>query len=139
MSGIEHILAIDPGSSKCGLAVVDTSLAVKERRVVPTPQIPKEVHLLSEKYIITGIVIGKGTGSRPLQVLLSEAYPHIPLHPVDENYTTLQAQDRYFQENPPRGLARLLPKGLRSPKVPIDDYVAVILAERYLQSRNSRD
>ncbi|HKM17981.1 MAG TPA: pre-16S rRNA-processing nuclease YqgF, partial [Limnochordia bacterium] len=37
--------------------------------------------------------------------------------------------------HPPRGWRRLLPVSLQTPPVPIDDYVAVILAQRYLDGK----
>jgi hypothetical protein len=53
---------------------------------------------------------------------------------VDESYTSEAARRRYVAENPPRGLERLLPSSLRTPSVPYDDYVAVILGERFWES-----
>ena len=46
--------------------------------------------------------------------------------------TTMNARRRYWRENPPGCLARLVPEGMRLPPRPIDDYAAVLLAERYL-------
>jgi hypothetical protein len=53
---------------------------------------------------------------------------------VDERYSSLQARDRYWQLFPPRGLVRLLPIGLREPPRPVDDIVAILLVERYLDA-----
>jgi hypothetical protein len=62
-----------------------------------------------------------------------------PLEPVlvDEHRSSEQGRRRYFRDNPPRGWRRLLPVGLQTPPRAYDDYVAVILAERYLASRVS--
>jgi len=51
---------------------------------------------------------------------------------VDERYSSLEARDRYWQMYP-RGLFRLLPRGLRQPPRPVDDIVAILLIERYLE------
>jgi hypothetical protein len=51
---------------------------------------------------------------------------------VDERDTTLRARELWRRAEPPRGLARLLPPGLRSPPGPIDDYAAWAIALRYL-------
>jgi RNase H-fold protein (predicted Holliday junction resolvase) len=51
---------------------------------------------------------------------------------VDERYSTLEARDRYWQMYPPQGIIKLLPKGMRQPPRAIDDIVAVLLIERYL-------
>jgi hypothetical protein len=55
----------------------------------------------------------------------------LPLVPVDEAFTSQRARARFHLENPPRGLARLVPPGLRTPPRAFDDYVAVLLAEDY--------
>ena len=41
----------------------------------------------------------------------------------------------YWREHPPRGLMRLIPVTMQVPPVPVDDYVAVILAERYFDKK----
>ncbi|HBB34174.1 MAG TPA: resolvase, partial [Cyanobacteria bacterium UBA9273] len=41
-------------------------------------------------------------------------------------------RDRYWQMYPPKGLQRLIPKGMRQPPRPVDDIVAILLIERYL-------
>ncbi|MDE5111236.1 MAG: resolvase, partial [Trichodesmium sp. St7_bin2_1] len=47
-------------------------------------------------------------------------------------YSSLEARERYWQIYPPRGFVRLIPPGMRIPPKPIDDIVAIILIERYL-------
>lgn len=54
---------------------------------------------------------------------------------VDEHLTSVEARRRYLADHPGRGLSRLLPAGLRTPDRPYDDYVAVILAERFFAGR----
>jgi hypothetical protein len=63
------------------------------------------------------------------------AYVGLPLDIVDEFQTSMLARARFCIENPARGWRKLLPCGLRTPEQPYDDYVAVILAERWLQSQ----
>ena len=52
---------------------------------------------------------------------------------VDERATTLLARRRYFDANPPRGWKRLVPRGMLLPPRPIDDFAAVLIAERLLE------
>jgi hypothetical protein len=52
---------------------------------------------------------------------------------VNEDRSSLEGRYRYLKENS-RGLSRILPVGLRIPREPYDDYVAVILAERFLKT-----
>ncbi|CAN0394535.1 unnamed protein product, partial [Phaeothamnion confervicola] len=46
------------------------------------------------------------------------------------------ARQRYYVENPPKGLWRLVPMGLQVPSVPVDDFAAVVMAEDYLKTTN---
>jgi hypothetical protein len=85
--------------------------------------------------VIDAIVIGDGTGSKTLARAIRAAYTEQRLDVVDEFGTSLAARARYCRENPARGWKRFLPVGLRTPGEPYDDYVALILAERWLQSR----
>ena len=76
--------------------------------------------------------MGNATNGRPVaQAVRALLPPDFPLHQVEEAYTSERARRRYFAENPPRGLARLIPAGMRTPPVPVDDWVAVLLAEAY--------
>ena len=53
---------------------------------------------------------------------------------VDEHHSSEEGRRRYFQANPPKGWRRLLPIGLQTPPKPYDDYVAILLAERYVRA-----
>ena len=57
------------------------------------------------------------------------------LEVVDEYYTTQLARKEYWQARPPKGWRRLLPVSMQVPPEPVDDFVAVLLAQRYLNSR----
>lgn len=127
------VLAVDPGSYKCGVAVVDSTLRVLARQVVATAELPPVLRHLMATCPVTHLVIGDRTGSRRVRALLEELAGGRPVISMDEHLTSLHARRRYFLENPPRGLRRLIPPGLRIPPCPVDDYVAVILAERYLK------
>lgn len=128
------ILAVDPGTRKCGVAVVTVSRQVLARRVVEAPALAGAVDELLGSYPITHLVVGDRTGSRGVRALLHSLAGNRPVAAVDEHLSSLDARRRYFAENPPRGLRRLIPLGLQTPPCPIDDYVAVLLAERFLQA-----
>lgn len=125
------ILAIDPGSSKVGLAVVQSDGQVLHRAVLSLGVFPGEVEALCQRFRPQCIVMGGGTGLRALEPLLRRLLPDLPLQVVNEAYTSEEARRRYLRENPPKGWRRLIPAFLRTPEQPYDDYVAVILAERY--------
>jgi RNase H-fold protein (predicted Holliday junction resolvase) len=125
---------VDPGSKKCGVAVVRADLEVLEKMIVSSLTVGETVAALCKKYPVTVIVIGNRTKSGAVKNTLAEL--EIPVVMVDEDYSSEEGRYRYLKENT-RGLAKLLPIGLRVPKKPFDDYVAAILAERYLKNRRS--
>ena len=124
------ILAIDPGSEKCGVAVVsDQGILFKD--VIPRDGISNTVsHLISE-HSVEHIIVGDGTGGKSIADELRAIAPSIEL--VDEYLSSRRAKARFLKDNPPKGLYRLIPHGLLTPNRPYDDYVAVILAEDYLK------
>jgi hypothetical protein len=63
---------------------------------------------------------------------IREYLPSMGILVVDEKDTTFQARERYWEYHPRRGWRRLLPSTLQVPPDPVDDYVALILAERVL-------
>lgn len=126
------VLAIDPGSFKCGVAVVagDPDMRVLHKAVVDTVDIPQMISELCSSYSPDIILIGNGTTSEVIAKWAIESGLAIEI--VDEHFTTVEARARYFLENPPRGLRKIIPISMQTPPQPYDDYVAVILAERYL-------
>ena len=128
------VLAIDPGRDKCGIAVVNTEAAV-HMSVIPRKHAAAAVESLSARFSPQAIIIGNGTGSSFLADEL-QSRSDLPVELVDEAYSTRKARSRYFKDNPPRGLRRLIPRGLMTPPRPYDDYVALILAEEWMTRSN---
>jgi RNase H-fold protein (predicted Holliday junction resolvase) len=131
------ILAIDPGRSKCGVAVVAASGEVLHRGIVAAEALAEEASRLFEAFAPRAVVMGDGTGSAAAAERLT-AVVGVPVERVDERHTSEAARARWLADHPARGLRRLLPAGLRTPDTPYDDYVAVILAERWWQSERDR-
>jgi RNase H-fold protein (predicted Holliday junction resolvase) len=125
------VLAIDPGSEKCGIAVVRRCGDVPFRAIVPACDLVATTRDLIDQFEPCHIVCGRGTGSKAILSSLLACDLSAPVAVVDESYTSEEARRRYVAENPPQGWDRLLPPCLRTPRVPYDDYVAVILAERF--------
>lgn len=126
-------MGIDPGTRKCGYAL----LASMGRRpeafgIVETDALPTLVAQLSMRHTIAVIAMGSGTYASRLCELLGSL--GIPVRVVDERETTLRARARYFADCPPRGWRRFIPRGMLLPPRPIDDYAALLIAERYLES-----
>jgi RNase H-fold protein (predicted Holliday junction resolvase) len=130
---ILSVLAIDPGSAKCGIAVVLKDEGVAVRTIVSPSDIPDTVKLLAARFTPDVIVIGGGTGSDMAISALSVI--SIPIYVVDERLSTQNARERYFKDNPPRGWRRFVPRGMLVPSQPYDDYAAVLLAEAFLYEK----
>ena len=127
------VIAVDPGRDKCGLAAVSATGEVLHQSVPAVGEIAEAVARLLEQHSGAVVVLGGRTGARDVGAALSAACGLRPI-PVDEHHSTLEGRRRYFRDNPPRGWRCLLPVGLQTPPRPYDDYVAIILAERYLKS-----
>jgi RNase H-fold protein (predicted Holliday junction resolvase) len=131
-----RVLSVDPGREKCGVAVVDERDGVLARGVIPTGVVGHVVRDWARAHRAERIVMGNGTYHREVRKSLPEL--DLPLDLVAERHTTQRARRRYFQEHPPRGLWRLIPLGLRTPPMPVDDYAAILIAEDYLRRSAER-
>jgi len=128
------ILGIDPGTRKCGYAVLSQAGgAPVEIGIVETPQLGPLAVALVARHPIRAIALGSGTHAPPVALALRAC--GIPVHVVDERETTLRARFRYFKDNPPKGWRRWVPRGMLLPPRPIDDYAALLIAERYAEAR----
>jgi RNase H-fold protein (predicted Holliday junction resolvase) len=127
------ILGFDPGRDKCGLAVMGLDRQLYYHQVVAAKEAIATIDTLRQKYPISLMVMGdQTTAKRWKQQLNEELAEQLNIILVDERYTTLEARDRYWQMYPPTGLTKLLPQGMRQPPRPIDDIVAILLIEKYL-------
>lgn len=132
-AGSAPLLAIDPGRDKCGIAVVDVNASLLYHRVVPTPDLAHELQALLVQFRPTRVLLGDGTSSRALRPLVQEAiHGRGALEVVSERHTTERAREEYWRRHPPKGLWRLVPRGLRVPPQPYDDYAAYVMACDFL-------
>jgi RNase H-fold protein (predicted Holliday junction resolvase) len=127
-------LGFDPGRQKCGVAIVGADRQVQIHQIVAVTDAITLVQAWVVQYGVNLIVLGDQTASKHWQDQIRAALPDLEVVRVDERYSSLQARDRYWQMFPPRGLVRLLPIGLREPPRPVDDIVAILLVERYLDA-----
>ena len=128
------VIGVDPGRDKCGLAALTMKGKCVYHQVVATETLVEQVGALCQKYSCDHLVIGNGTTSGQATQKLQKALTQITIHSIDEYKTTEEARKRYWQDNPPQGWQRLLPQGLRVPPTPVDDYAALIMAERFLEN-----
>ena len=131
-----HVLAIDPGTVKCGLAILDSAGKVLFREIAITGSIANRLRELINKWDVAYVVYGESTGAKHIKTLLEDILPKstFSLHSVNETNSTLEARPLYWQEYPRRGLLRLLPISLLAPPEAIDDFAAVVLGRRFLQT-----
>lgn len=127
------ILGFDPGRDKCGVAVVGDDGRVRDHRVAAAAEVVAVVESLCRQFPIHLVVMGNQTTSRDWKPKIAAVLPPgVEIVWVDERYSSLEARDRYWELYPPRGLSRLIPRGMRVPPRAIDDIVAIVLVERYL-------
>lgn len=125
------VLAIDPGSKKCGLALVCSRRGVLRHTVLSLEKLGDTCAVWTEGEPADAVIVGGSTGSKSVQRTVSQRLG-CQVTVVDERHTTERARLRFFVDNPPRGWRRLLPAGLLYPPVPFDDYAAVVMAEAYI-------
>jgi RNase H-fold protein (predicted Holliday junction resolvase) len=127
------ILGFDPGRDKCGVAVVGRDRSIYFHKVISAAETIAAIDALQQQYGPERLVMGDRTTALQWRQQLERhlAVP-LPIETIDERYSTLEARNRYWAMYPPKGLARLIPQGMRDVPRPVDDIVAVILVERYL-------
>ena len=128
------LIAIDPGRDKCGLAIIDAKQGVIYQAVVPTDELPDMLVPLVKEKGVSRLVMGDRTGTGDLIRRLRAVGVETEICLVDEHRSTEEGRRRFFVDNPPTGWKRFLPRTLLFPDRAYDDYVAIVLAERYLDS-----
>ncbi len=125
------VLGLDPGTRKCGYALV-RGLGTRPVTlgIVPVDALAQRLRELLAATPAAIAAIGRGTNAEHVAAIARELGLEVAL--VDERETTLLARARFFDDHPPRGWRRIVPRGMLLPDRPIDDYAAVLIAERYL-------
>ena len=129
-------LGIDPGRSKTGLALVDGVGKIAKLHIAESQSIDNEIVVFIKNSCPVQIVLGNGTNSRNIYEVVQKVLPDVKVTVVEEAHSTEEARTLYWQENPPKGLKKLIPLGLLVPPVPLDTYAAVILVRRFLEDNN---
>jgi len=124
------ILAIDPGKYKCGLAIIDLDKKVLEQQIFKRSEIITATLAYFNKYQILTVVVGDSSNGKNLAQEFAKQNISVAL--IDEKNSTLEARELFWRNNPPKGLWKLIPLSFRFPPRPVDDFAAVILAQRYL-------
>jgi len=123
------VLGVDPGTAKCGLAVVDAQGECLYRRTVALAELVQTLEEGALRALRPRVAaLGDRTGTAAVRVLLVQALPEVPVRTVPEHRTTELARKLYWEYHPPRGWRRLMPRGLLVPPEPLDGYAAELLA-----------
>ncbi len=130
------VLGIDPGSSKCGLALVERDeiggLKLIWHEVVPVDDLLEAVDRAFEKAKPTLMVVGSGTKSREAVRVISERHPSLGILVVNEMNTSAEARARYWEYHKRCGWRKFLPATMQQPPEPYDDFAALVLVERVI-------
>ena len=129
-------LGIDPGRSKTGLALVDGVGRIVKLHIAESQNIDNEIVEFVKNSCPVQIVLGNGTNSRNICEVVQRVLTDVKVTVVEEAHSTEEARTLYWQENPPKGLKKLIPLGLLVPPVPLDAYAAVILVRRFLEDNH---
>lgn len=127
------VLGLDPGTRKCGYAVV-TGIGTPPLTlgIAPFEALGERLREILALTPVAVAAIGRGTNADAVAAVVEGL--GLPVELVDERETTLLARARFFRDHPPRGWRRLIPAGMLLPDRPIDDYAALLIAERYLKA-----
>ena len=87
------VLAIDPGTSKCGMAVLtrleDGKMVIEWRAVVPPDKVIPKLHEAYAARAFNLVVVGSGTGHRDV---VATASMQTPPDPVDDYVAAILAE-----------------------------------------------
>lgn len=127
------ILGLDPGTRKCGYAVVTAVDAPPlALGIVGIETLAERLRQVVAATPVALAAIGRGTNAAVVADVVRSL--GVPVELVDERETSLLARARFFVDHPPRGWRRIVPRGMLLPDRPIDDYAALLIAERFLKA-----
>jgi len=130
----KYLLALDPGRDKVGTAVLDYQAQEQEKTIVKIDELSAHLKEIFKIYNIEEIIMGNGTGAEKVLKLIKNNFAERKIKLVEEEFTTEEAQARYLKEKPMSNYEKLLRKFVSwKLKKPLDDYAALIIAEKYLK------
>jgi RNase H-fold protein (predicted Holliday junction resolvase) len=127
------VLGLDPGTRKCGYAVVTAVDAPPlALGIIPIETLAERLREVVAATPVALAAVGRGTNAAVVADVVRSLGVSVEL--VDERETSLLARARFFADHPPRGWRRVVPRGMLLPDRPIDDYAALLIAERFLKA-----
>lgn len=133
------ILAIDPGTTKIGWAILDDTGKAVDQGVVYLDRRGAQLAELIDPPAVRTVVIGDGTNRVNIEAEAKRLFSQAEIVVIDETDSTVAAWQLKREEevgnNPFRRLMFTW-RQLFSPP-PVDDYAARVLAARYLAQRRT--
>lgn len=134
----DFIVAIDPGTRKCGVAVIDSARAKGVvLRVVRKEELLKVLVPLLEEFMPKTVVMGNGTGHKEVRDMIGPILNSrgIRLVIFPERSTTVKAARLYVDmaSNPISKLFRFI----KSLFINLDDLAAMVIGLEFLRTRRS--
>ena len=138
-----RILAIDYGTKRVGLAVTDPQgIIANALETVPSHEVMNYLERYLQKEEIKSFVIGDpktlgNTDSETSKLVhtfataLKKKFPHIPIHLIDERFTSLMAQRSLIESGQS--------KKTRRDKTVLDKVSATILLQSYLDQQKFKN
>jgi RNase H-fold protein (predicted Holliday junction resolvase) len=149
------ILGIDPGRDKCGWVFATEEGELLASGIFPaeraedffravasgdgrelSPFVIETTYAFPEHFSAGECLVGNGTGKEFLLSLAKSVSLGVKLIP--EKGTTLLARTLYWKHHPPRGMLKILPEGLRVPPRDVDDFAALAIVRRFIESRSAQ-
>jgi RNase H-fold protein (predicted Holliday junction resolvase) len=124
-------IGIDPGLVKCGYAALTLDGRRLALEIVATADLAARLARDVDRGNVRMVCLGNATKSGMVFELIKAHWPQLLITIVDERNTSLEARLRYYQDYPPKGLWRFVPRGLLVPKAQLDGYAALLIIERY--------
>lgn len=132
------VIGIDPGRN-LGVAYLTATGSIVHTHCIPGGGTALRTALVEGTLDLTTapIALGNGTGSEAVALVLTEM--GLTYTFIDEKNSSREARELYFVLFPPRGLKKLVPRGLLSGPEFIDPFAAAIIAKRYLAQQSRTD
>ena len=131
------LLCLDPGQSKIGICILNFEGSALELKVITLNYLENYLKEIILKNNFKKIILGNGTAHKKVLKVLSEklnlSKEKIIL--IEEKFSTEKARKFYFKKNPPKGLKKIIPLSLQTPKENIDSYAAWVLGMEWLKNK----
>lgn len=126
----KKILVVDPGSAKSGIALLDCSGEILEKRVCLNDQLVDYIEIIKKEHFLSVHLIGNKGAGKTIAKELRDKFP-IDWVEADEHKSSEEGRILYWKDKQ-KGWKKILPSSLLIPSEPWDDWAAVVIGRRWL-------